>query len=105
MIMPITIRAKVAAIVTPTSLVINRGEVDGVAKGMKFSVQYALEPITDPDVPTNVLHELTFRKGTIEVTSVYPRMAYCSIQPAGDKGGGFADVLSGASLALGRRAE
>lgn len=75
------IRAKVAAVVTPTSVVINRGRNDGVTQGMKFGVYYTFGPITDPDDPSNIIPELTFRKGTITATRTYNRMTFCSLDP------------------------
>jgi hypothetical protein len=76
------IRAKVAAIITPTSLVINRGEQHGVRSGMKFAVMYQVGPITDPDNPENRLESLNFRKGIMVVSRLYANMAYCSLEPS-----------------------
>ena len=75
------IRGKVAAIITSTSLVINRGQVHGVKVGMKFGIFYAVGPIRDPDDPENTIESLTFRKGTVSVTRIYDKMCYCSIDP------------------------
>lgn len=76
------IQAKVAAIITPASLVLNRGRADGVRKDMKFGIFFTVGPISDPDNPQNVLEQLTFRKGTAIIATVYDRMAYCTLEPS-----------------------
>lgn len=73
---------KVVAIVTSTALVINLGSYHGVTKGMRFGVFFNVGPITDPDDATNVVDTLRFRKGTVTVSLLYEKMAYCTIDPS-----------------------
>lgn len=72
------IEGKVARIVTPRELVINRGEEHSVVVGMKFAVltEKGLE-VTDPDTG-EVLEELPAPKVLVRVTRVHPRVAVAS---------------------------
>ena len=74
------IKGKIASIVTPQNVVINRGAQDGVKAKMLFAVKLKIGRIEDPDDPTNILEELSFTKAKIKVTSVYDRMSYCAIE-------------------------
>ena len=78
------IKGKIASIVTPQNVFINRGEQDGVKKWMLFTVKLRIGRIEDPDDPTNTLEELSFTKAKIKVTTVYDRMSYCMIEGTRD---------------------
>ena len=74
------IKGKIASIATPQNVFINRGEQDGVKRWMLFTVKLRIGRIEDPDDPTNTLEELSFTKAKIQVTTVYDRMSYCTIE-------------------------
>jgi hypothetical protein len=74
------ISGKVAAIVTKTGLVINKGALDGVSNGTKFVVRLTVGPIVDPDDPSNTMETLHFTKGRVTINSVYPRMSWGTLE-------------------------
>ena len=74
------IRGKIAAVVSETSVVINRGGSHGVKGGMKFTIYIEVGPVEDPDDPKNTIQTLRYKKGTIEATSVLEKMSICSIE-------------------------
>ena len=74
------IKGKIASIVTPHNVFINRGAQDGVKIWMLFAVKLRIGRIEDPDDPTNNLEEVSFTKAKIKVTTVYDRMSYCAIE-------------------------
>jgi hypothetical protein len=77
------IKGKVAGVVHDRAIVINRGTADGVCVGMKFTVKLMIPDIVDPDNPENIFPGSYFLKGQVQVTQVYPSMAYCDILPKG----------------------
>jgi len=87
------IAGKVAAIVGPRGVIINRGSKDGVEKGMMFKVMLILPDIVDPDDPSNRLAGVGFEKGRIEVNSAFVTMSYAVLLelPNGAAGAGFGD--------------
>jgi len=48
------IKGKIAAILDRTTVVINRGSLDGVSKGLKFYIYTELGPFNDPDTGENL---------------------------------------------------
>lgn len=74
------IKGKIAGVVTRKNVLINRGAQDGVKEGMRFSVNLKIGTIVDPDDPTNVMEELSFKKAKLKVSAVYDRMSYCAIE-------------------------
>ncbi|TGK10134.1 hypothetical protein EHO58_01545 [Leptospira selangorensis] len=70
------IKGKIAAIITKDSVIINKGQADGVAEGMIFDVRLEIPEIIDPDDPSNQLKGLFYTKGKIEITQVYKKMSY-----------------------------
>lgn len=75
------IRGKIAAILTPRSVAINKGSADGVKPPMRFYIYLTLGPIKDPDNPERVLMEnLSYTKGTLKVTKVFEHVAICEIE-------------------------
>ena len=65
-------------------LVINRGEREGVAQGMKFQVG-SVEELVDEDTG-EVLDVEMSTLGTVEVTEVREKIAYCTPLPGAEKG-------------------
>ena len=66
--------AKVAKVVDEYTLVINRGESDGVSEGDKFLVYSVGEEVKDPDTG-EVLGDFEDVKGTGEVVHVQGKMS------------------------------
>ena len=78
------IKGKIAAIVSSSGVVINRGKKDAVIEGMVFLVELVLPTIVDPDDPENKLEGLSFEKGRLQVTTVLESMSYAVILPRGE---------------------
>lgn len=74
------IRGRIAAVVSETSVVINRGGSHGVKEDMKFTIYIEVGPVEDPDDPENTIQKLRYKKGTIAATSVLEKMSICSIE-------------------------
>jgi hypothetical protein len=89
------IHGKIAAVITSRAVVLNRGRVHGVKKGMKFGIYVTVGPIVDPDDEGNILKQLKFRKGTITADFVYERMSYCSIEPIPGENSAISSISSG----------
>jgi hypothetical protein len=75
-----TIVGKISAIISNSQMVINRGELDGVTKGMKFDIQLKIPEIIDPDDPTNILSSTYYTKGTLKVTTVFEKMSFADLE-------------------------
>jgi hypothetical protein len=71
---PSTISGKVAEITDRYTLIINRGEQDGVQEGMIFVVQGRGGDVKDPDTG-NSLGPKPFEKLRVKVTDVYPKFS------------------------------
>lgn len=76
------IEGQVAAVVTDTQIVINRGQIHSVTKGMKFAVYLEIPEIRDPEDATNTLSGLRYKKGIMMVYSVLKKMSLCSLEPS-----------------------
>ncbi len=74
------IKGKIAAIVTPRQVIINRGEKQGVKPGMKLTVHLTIGPIIDPDNPAEELGTVRYRKGVLQVRTVFEKMSACDIE-------------------------
>ena len=68
------IRGKVASILNSRQVAINRGEVDGVRRGMRFNILSEAVDVKDPDSGV-LLGTIQQAKICVEVKSVYPNMA------------------------------
>jgi len=73
------IEGKIAAIINPSNIVVNRGSKDGVTVEMTFSVRLNLPDIIDPDNPENVLKAIFFEKGQLKVSKVFDNMSFCTL--------------------------
>jgi len=67
------IEGKVAAILDRTTIIINRGALDGVSKGLKFYIYTELGPFNDPDTGEDLG---TIKKvwGRVHVSNVADRL-------------------------------
>lgn len=74
------IKGKIAAIINTVTVIINKGSLDGVNKGMKFVIKLSIPSVVDPDDPDNILNDLYFEKGKIVIDKTYDRMAMGTIQ-------------------------
>lgn len=75
------ISGAIAAIINQSSIVINKGKVDGVEKGMIFGVKLPIPDIIDPENEENILKGLYYTKGKLKVESVNDKMSFCSVLP------------------------
>ena len=67
--------AKVAKVLSPTELIINKGSDDGVKSGQTFLVYTIGDEIVDPDTG-DVLERLEVVRGTGRITHVQAKIAY-----------------------------
>jgi hypothetical protein len=79
------IKGKIAAILDRTAVVINRGSLDGVSKGLAFYIYSELGPFYDPDTGEN-LGTITRVWGRVVVSNVADRLCiarteYKDVQP------------------------
>jgi hypothetical protein len=70
--MTIRIEGKIAAILSPSKVVINRGSNDGVEEGDYFYIYSQLGPFTDPDTKENIGSAKQIW-GKVQVTTVERR--------------------------------
>ena len=63
-------KAKVAAIVTSSQIVLNVGASDGVTVGLRYRIIHPVD-VHDPDDKSKKLTTLHYTKATVEVTQVY----------------------------------
>lgn len=68
------IEGKVAKILNPRELIINRGSEDGVKDQMKFEVVEESQEILDPDT-NEVLGSIRRVKVRVKVVEIHPRLA------------------------------
>jgi hypothetical protein len=69
------LEAKVAKVVGPRELIMNKGSQDGIKKGMRFAVlDLTAADVTDPDTNEN-LGSLYMEKTRVEVVRVEERIA------------------------------
>jgi hypothetical protein len=74
------ITGKVAAIITDTRIVINRGKMQGVTDGMRFVVKLKIPEIVDPENEYNKLTGIYFEKGSAKVVTVFDSMAFADLE-------------------------
>ena len=74
------IKGKIAAIISATTIVINKGSKDGVKENMEFVVRLNLPDIVDPDDESNILTGVFFEKGRITVSKVFENMSFASLK-------------------------
>lgn len=91
----VPITGKVAAILSPRELAINRGSDDGVQKGMKFAVLDAsVREIRDPDTD-EVLGSLKREKVRVEVIEVEEKFSVAhTFERSGSSSPGLAGVAA-----------
>ena len=83
------IECRVAQILSPRQLVINRGHADGVEVGMRFAVMAdSPVPILDPETD-QVLDEIDREKVRVEAIEVRERITICSTYEYQDIGDSF----------------
>ncbi len=68
---------RIAHIVDSQTVIINRGQSDGVRKGMKYTVVQRISDIRDPDNDEVLADHLSIPKAGIFVTQVFDRMSLC----------------------------
>ena len=74
------ITGKIAAIISETRIVINRGKNQGVYEGMKFVIKLKLPEIKDPDNQFNTLSGIYFEKGNATVVKVFDGMSFADLE-------------------------
>lgn len=96
-----TIEGKVAAILSRTELIINRGSDHGVSKGDKFYVEAEIGPVYDPETNED-LGKLTRVWGNVEVTRIAEKFCLAGTEyvPGRDPMSSLAS-LAAATLRLG----
>ncbi len=75
------IEGKIAALVTKTTVIINRGSSHGVKNDMLFSIRLPMLEITDPDDPANALSGVSFEKGKLRIQGTFEKMSQATLEP------------------------
>lgn len=75
------IRGKIAAIITASTVLINRGREHGITSDMTFTVVLEVPKIPDPDNPMEFLPGPRFRKARLRVASIGDKASLCFIVP------------------------
>lgn len=76
--MPIS--GKIAAVISETRIVINKGTLQGVSESMRFVIKLKIPEIIDPDNMYNKLTGIYFEKGNARIVKVFDSMSFADLE-------------------------